>query len=227
MTSFPLATAPKAQLSLPALQITPVKPVRFEKRGAIYFADFGQDAYGNLQITFPDAVPVATLIIRLGEKLDADGTIDRKPPGSVNYREIPLTMQTDRRVYQLEIPTKPRHLDKAAVHTPPEIGEITPFRYAEIENSPVPLDESALRQLLVHTTFDDDASSFKSSDDILNAVWDVCKHTMKATTAFGVYIDGERERIPYEADAYINLLSHLACDFNPEVGRYTVEHLLA
>lgn len=215
-----------AQETRPALQITLVEPIRFEKRGAIYFADFGKDAYGNLQITLPANAPDATLIARLGEKLAADGTIDRKPPGSVNFREITLATQPEKRVYQLDIPTKERHRNPAAVHTPPEIGEITPFRYVEIENSPT-LDKDSLRQMFVHTAFDDNASSFQSSDATLNAVWDLCKHTMKATTAFGVYIDGERERIPYEADAYLNQLSHWACDANPAIARYTIEHLLA
>jgi hypothetical protein len=49
---------------------------------------------------------------------------------------------------------------------------------------------------------------------------------MKATTAFGIYIDGERERIPYEADAYLNLLSHYACDLDPRVARATFAHLM-
>lgn len=216
----------KPRLALPALLISPIRPLTFQKRGETYFADFGKDAFGNLRISFPGAVPVATLVVRLGEKLGADGTIDRNPPGSVNFREIPLVTRPDQRVYQLQIPSKPRHADQAAVHTPAEIGEITPFRYAEIENSPLVLDAGAVGQLAVHTAFDEGASSFRSSDETLNAVWDLCKHTVKATTAFGVYIDGERERIPYEGDAYINQLSHLAVDANPEVARYTVEHLL-
>lgn len=229
--AVPALTAARAQTAAPAprpsLLVTPVKPARFEKRGAVYFADFGADAYGNLQITLPRAASDAAIVtVRLGEKLDAGGAIDRKPQGSVNFREIPLQLTPGQRVVKLQIPTKSRHNDKAAVHTPPEIGEITPFRYVEIENCPVPLDANCVRQLFVHTAFDDKASAFHSSDATLNQVWDLCKHTMKATTAFGVYIDGERERIPYEADAYINYLSHLACDANPEVARATTEHLL-
>lgn len=216
-----------AQEVRPILQVTPVKPVVFEKRGDIYYADFGKDVFGNLEITFPEDMPTATLIVHLGEKLGTNGSVDRKPPGSVNYRAVTLTTRPGQRVYRLDIPTKPRHREKAAVHPPLNIGEITPFRYVEIENCSVKLEASALRQLFVHAAFDDTASSFRCSDETLNAVWDLCKHTMKATTAFGVYIDGERERIPYEADAYINQLSHLAGDANPEVARYTVEHLLA
>ncbi|RYX81019.1 alpha-L-rhamnosidase [bacterium] len=227
-TNFPLSPVDiKVSLPRPELQITPIQPVKFEKRGSTSFVDFGADAYGNLQITLPKDAPVNQFTIRLGEKLDATGAIDRKPPGSVNCRELTLATQPDKSVYQLQIPSKPRHKDAKAVRTPPKIGEITVFRYAEIDNAPAAFDAKSVRQLTVHTAFDDSASSFQSSDKTLDAVWNLCKHTMKATTAFGVYIDGERERIPYEADAYINQLSHLACDANPEVARATIEHLLA
>ncbi|MEO8617557.1 MAG: alpha-L-rhamnosidase C-terminal domain-containing protein [Luteolibacter sp.] len=208
------------------LQITEVEPVRFERRGEIFFADFGADAYGNVKIGFSINPPAAEFKVRLGEKLAADGTIDRKPGGSVNFREVSLVTHPDKRTYQMEIPSKPFHKRGKSVQMPPEIGEVTPFRYVEIEGAPVALDPSRVRQLFVHAPFDDNASSFESSDETLNAVWHLCKHTMKATTAFGVYIDGERERIPYEADAYINQLSHYACDFDPRLARTTIEYLL-
>lgn len=38
------------------------------------------------------------------------------------------------------------------------------------------------------------------------AIWEMCKHTMKATSFGRVFVDGDRERLPYEADAYINML---------------------
>ncbi|BCM93309.1 hypothetical protein IAD21_05200 [Abditibacteriota bacterium] len=233
MTNYPAAPGSAKEgtnifLPRPQLQITPVQPVRVEKRGDIYFADFGAAAFGNLQITLPDNAPAATLSIRLGEKLNDDDSIDRKPPGSVNFIETSISTRPGQKVYQTQIPLKkgPQSGD-SAVKTPSDIGNITPFRYVEIEGSPIPLTAASLRQLFVHTAFNDDASEFHSSDETLNAVWNLCKHTMKATTAFGVYIDGERERRPYEADAYINFLSHMATDFNPEVGRYSVEYLLA
>ncbi len=217
--------APAAE-PLVKLEITPLEPLRFEKRGAVDFADFGGAAFGNLQIEFGADPPTAEVKVRLGEKLENDGSIDRAPGGSVNFREIPLSIEPGKRRYQLQIPTRNRHLDKMAVHTPPEIGEVTPFRYVEIEGAPLALEKSNVRQLMVHAPFDDAASSFQSSDETLNAVWDLCKHTIKATTTFGIYIDGERERIPYEADAYINQLSHYACDLDPRVARTSIEHLL-
>lgn len=209
------------------LQITEVPPVRMETRGPIVFADFGRDAYGSLKIEFANDPSTAELKVRLGEKLDAQGSIDRTPPGSVNYREVALLTKPGQRVYRLAIPSKPFHLGKASVKMPATIGEVTPFRYIEIEGAGLPNGKLDVRQLFVHAPFADDASSFQSSDETLNAVWDLCKHTMKATTALGVYIDGERERIPYEADAYINQLSHAACDTDPRVARNSFQHLLA
>jgi hypothetical protein len=207
------------------LQIAPIAPQRFEKCGATFFADFGKAAWGNLQISFAE-IPTSQIIVRLGEKLDGDGAIDRTPPGSVNFCEIVLTPQGGQKIYQLEIPAQPQHADEMAVAMPPAIGEVTPFRYAEVEGAGEELRASQVRQLFVHAPFDDDAAHFECSDATLNAVWELCKHTLKATTAFGVYIDGERERIPYEADAYINQLSHWACDFDTTIARATLEHLL-
>ncbi len=205
------------------LEISVVKPTVFEQRGDTYFVDFGKAAWGNLPITF-DQVPASSVLIRLGEKLNDEGTIDRNPPGSVNFREIILQPQPEQKIYQLDIPAQWFHDNEHAVKMPPEIGEVTIFRYVEIEGA----QEQSLQvcQLFVHAPFDDDAAHFQSSCVTLNAVWDLCKYTMKATTAFGVYIDGERERIPYEADAYINQLSHLACDLNPAMARASLEYLL-
>jgi hypothetical protein len=209
------------------LQVTEVAPVQVEVRGQVLFADFGKDAFGGLKLEFAGEPPAAELTVRLGEKLGQQGTIDRQPPGSVNYREVRLATQPGQRAYRLVIPGKPFHKGRASVKVPAAIGEVTPFRYIEIEGAALAKDAVALRQLFVHTPFNDEASSFESSDATLNAVWNLCKHTMKATTVFGVYIDGERERIPYEADAYINQLSHYACDLDPRVARASVTHLLA
>jgi alpha-L-rhamnosidase len=208
------------------LEVTPVSPAVWAKHGEVWFADFGRDAFGNLQLDFPSNPPAAELQVRLGEKLAANGAIDREPGASVNYREVSLSLKPDVRHYQLQIPTKPFHNGEASVKLPPEIGEVTPFRYAEIEGLAPALPASAVHQLFVHAPFNDQAAAFESSDATLNAVWELCRHTMKATTVFGVYIDGERERIPYEADAYINQLSHYAFDLDPRVARYSVQYLL-
>ena len=223
-----VAWAEDASLQRPGLQADLVAPVHFEQHGDFYFADFGSDVFGNLRLTVPGTPTNFTLTVILGEKLNADGSIDRRPPGSISCRELTLSIYPGTNVYEPEIPLKQGYQSShEAIKMPPEIGNVSPFRYAEILDCPVALTSNSVRQVFVHTAFDDQASSFDSSDATLNAVWKLCKHTMKATTAFGVYVDGDRERKPYEADAYINFLSHLACDANPEVGRYTIEYLLA
>lgn len=210
-----------------SLDVTPVAPVRVEPRGGVWFVDFGKAAYGNLQITFAADVPGGEMTVRLGEKLSADGSIDRKPPGSVLYKEVTLRTEAGRRVYRLAIPPVERHVTHpSAVHMPPQIGEVTVFRYVEIDDPDARLAGASFEQLFVHAPFNDGAGHFECSDDTLNAVWKLCHYTMKATTAFGVYIDGERERIAYEGDAYINMLSHYACDLDPRVARHSFEHLL-
>jgi len=78
----------------------------------------------------------------------------------------------------------------------------------------------------VHYPFDEKASFFKSPNSILNAVWELCKYTIKATSFCGIYVDGDRERIPYEADAYINQLGHYCVDREYTLARYTLEYLI-
>ena len=137
-----------------------------------------------------------------------------------------MTWQPDKHVYHLDLPPK-KHPKGNASEQIPGLGEIAPFRYAEIEGGSLPpLEKTSVVQLFVHAPFDDNASSFECSDETLNAVWQLCKHTMEATSAFGIYVDGDRERTPYEADAYINQLSFYACDLDPRVARCTFDYLL-
>jgi len=201
------------------------KPLLSRFQDGVLLADFGQAVFGNVRIQSHGACLPPSLTIRLGEKLDAAGRIDRTPPGSVNFRELLVAVFPGQQTIVPVIPPKDFHLQPEPVKMPRNLGEVTPFRYVEVEG--LEPESIALTRLFVHAPFDDSAADFTCSDDGLNAVWNLCKHTMKATTAFGVYIDGERERIPYEADAYINMLSHFACDVDPRVARATVDHLLA
>jgi alpha-L-rhamnosidase len=54
----------------------------------------------------------------------------------------------------------------------------------------------------------------------------MCKYSQKATSFAGVYIDGDRERIPYEADAYLNQLSHYSVDNEYAIARRTIEYFM-
>lgn len=88
------------------------------------------------------------------------------------------------------------------------------------------LDTSSILLTAKHVPFEDGASAFTSSDTTLDRIYRFCKHTVKATSFRGVYIDGIREIKPYEGDAYINMLSHFAIDANPPIALFTHEYLL-
>lgn len=193
------------------------------------FADFGKASFGQLilDVNSPSA---DTLRIHLGEARKGD-TTDRAPGASVRYTSYTLPVRKGRGTYTLVIrpdgrnaQIKPAGTDVRPVLMPAYTGEVYPFRYCEIESGNAQVE--ALRRPTVHYKWDDDASSFHSSDSLLNAVWDLCKYSIYATSFAGVYVDGDRERIPYEADALINQLSHYCTDSEYTMARYTVDYLM-
>lgn len=101
-----------------------------------------------------------------------------------------------------------------------------PFRYIETEPEASALDAERFTMHALHYPFDDQEAYFRSSNEWLNRVWELCKHSIKATTFAGVYVDGDRERIPYEADAYINQLGHYYTDREFALAWHSHEYLL-
>lgn len=99
-----------------------------------------------------------------------------------------------------------------AVKVPDYIGTVLPFRYVEIEGYPGTVKDANVVRSSVYYLSDDFASNFNSSDSVLNAVWKLCKYSVKALSFAGIYMDGDRERIPYEVDAHINQLSNYCVD---------------
>mgnify|MGYP000685688992 CR=1 FL=1 len=167
-----------------------------------------------------------SIVVHLGEKLDESGQIDRNPGGNIRYFVYTYVKENDApiNIYYPNVADK-KHLRENAIKVPESTGLVTPFRYVEISSKKTDLTKAISREIF-HYRFNDNASSFSSSDSLLNAIWNISKHTIKATSFMGLYIDGDRERIPYEADALINQLSHYAVDSVYEVARNTIDHLM-
>ncbi|RTE53892.1 DUF4976 domain-containing protein [Arenibacter aquaticus] len=220
--------SPKATITTPnSFQVDKIKPRVFEKRGDSYFMDFGKDAFATLNFTY-NAKTAHTLTVRIGEQLEGE-KINRTPfkRSHIRYQEIKVAVTPEQTQYQLQIkPNKRNTLPGKALPLPEGFPVLMPFRYAEIEGSQEPLIAENFTQLAHHSYWEEDASSFKSSDDILNQVWDLCKYSIKATTFNGLYVDGDRERIPYEADAYLNQLSHYTTDREYAIARQTIEYFM-
>src|SRR5262249_27784942 len=134
---------------------------------------------------------------------------------------------TGRHVYSVAIQPDTRNSSGAAVRMPQSVGEVMPFRYCEISGYNGKLTAQQVRQVVTHYAFDESASAFHSSSMVLNDVWDLCKYSIKATSFTGVYIDGDRERISYEGDAYINQLGQYSVDREYSMARYSTAYLLA
>jgi hypothetical protein len=204
-----------------------IAPVKVEKTGAgSYFIDFGKDAFGTLLLRVKVSA-MAALTIHLGEKLSDINRIDRNPGGTIRYQKMELEVGPDKTEYLLELPADKRNTNPPAVQLPDSFGVITPFRYCELENIDFELKPGDIFQKAYHYSFDEESSSFTSSDTILDRIWDLCKYSIKATSFCGLYIDGDRERIPYEADALINQLSHYAVDAEYTLAKRTNEYFMS
>lgn len=200
----------------------PTKTVKLSE--GHYFIDFGEDAFGTLALELRFSQP-DSLIVHLGERLSPDGTIDRSPGGSIRYQKITLAGIPLHQTYLLPLPAG-RNTHPPGIALPDSFGVIMPFRYCEIENLHIPIDDIKISQKIYNYHFNDTASAFTSSDTILNQVWELCKHTIKGTSFTGLYIDGDRERTPYEADAYINQLGHYSVDNDYSMAERTNEYFI-
>jgi alpha-L-rhamnosidase len=207
------------------LQALPQSPVEVKNQSAGgILVDFGQAAFGSLRLEI-ESDRAFTLTVRLGEKLKNDG-IEMKPGGHIRAAEVKVAIEPGQRTYPIALKPDKRNTGPEAIPIPEEFGVILPFRWVELMDCPVPADKIRPQRIAVQYPFDSAASSFRCSDDTLNTVWDLCKHTIAATTFAGLYVDGDRERIPYEADAYLNQLSHYATDREFTLARATHEYLL-
>jgi alpha-L-rhamnosidase len=210
-----------------SLTKTPIEAVRLVQRAhGMYAIDFGRAWFGTLRVCILAPANAAEVTVRLGEVLGPDGLIDRCPPGTVRFRELPLRLRKGRHRYDLVIPSDSRNTGRRTIKMPRDIGEVLPFRYAEIDGAPCELTADDVRLMAVHYPFDEDASDFESSDSDLNQIWDLSKHTMFATSFCGMFVDGDRERYPREADAYINQLGYYCVDAEYALARYTHEFMI-
>jgi len=207
-----------------------VKPIAFDNRGDFYFMDFGKAAFATIDFNYIAKEP-HTLTVRIGEMLDDNGNVNRTPPAKSNirYQEIKVNVTPEKTTYQIEInpvPDKRMKGPSKAIPLPEGFPVLQPFRYAEVEGAKTSLKASDFEQLRHTGYWEDDASNFSSNNNILNQVWDFSKYSIKATTFNGLYVDGDRERIPYEADAYLNQLSHYTTDREFAIARRTIEYFM-
>jgi len=201
----------------------PTSQKAFNPKNIIY--DFGKDAFSQPLVSV-NAAKDDTLTIRLGEKLSPNGHIDTAPPGTVRYRQVKVPVRKGRHVYPIAIASDKRNTGNNAIKMPAYIGEVLPLRFLEVKGNLKNVKIKEVSRRVIHIPFDEHSTEFKSADPTLNHVWELCKHTIKATTFAGYYVDGDRERIPYEADALINQMSHYSTDASFNMAKRTLAYLI-
>jgi alpha-L-rhamnosidase len=191
----------------------------------VFLVDFGRVAFGNLSLTLANATRSKVITVHFGEALK-DGRVDKHPPGSVRYAEVTVTPKGVETVV-VAPPVDARNTMAPAVLSPAPWGTLMPFRWVEVEGWPGDLHaDQIIRRAAFDSTWVDDAATFRSSDPMLDKVWDLCHYSIKATTFAGVFVDGDRERLAYEADAYLTQLSYYAGDADPRIARATFDRLM-
>ena len=203
-----------------------MEPESWEKTSdSTWFFDFGKAAFATLDFEATSASGNESITIYLGER--NNGFAVHKNPGTTNigFFKTEIYLSKGKHLYSVKIPPHEAHYPHSQ-KLPPFHPEVTPFRYVEITaNSNIEIDKIVQQPLFYY--FDDQASYFASSNENLGKVWDLCRYTLKATPFLGVYCDGNRERMPYEADAYIQQLGHYSVDREYSAAAYTIAFMLS
>ena len=193
------------------------------------FIDFGRAAFAALNLTLTwqpgnAASNHCTINIDVGEK-NRGYAVDQKPGGGIIHARFPLTLQPGRHSYPVPIPRFVPHFPESQ-SLPKPMREVIPFRYCQISPGTESVKVEDAQQLRLNIEFDDQASSFVSSSEALNQVYDLCKYSIKVNTFNGDYAGSERERMLYEADSYIQQISHYAIDREYAIARYSSANMI-
>lgn len=201
----------------------PVSPVLVTNTSpGVWFIDFGKDGFGYATENINGNYSGATVSFGLGEA--ASGySINTNPGATVRYWSGSYSLQNGDVVYT--------NRSSTAVGTisPPTgtYGIVSPFRYLQLTGVPngVTLTANDVTQWRLETEFNPTAATFNSSSAALNQVWNLCHYSMEPLTFDGIYVDGDRERTPYEADTYIHQLGAYAADNDFTMLRCSFEYL--
>jgi hypothetical protein len=189
-----------------------------------WFVDFGQDTFGYATVRANGTFSPTVVQARFGEMSNGFAVHTSPPAGSmVRYVATNFDLAGKDLVCSIRGSTEP--YPHGAIN-PYDCGKVMPFRYLELLNFPGTLTAADVTQMRLLSAFNTNAASFSCSGPALNQIWNLCRNSMQALTFDGIYVDGDRERKPYESDAYIHQLSSYAVDREFTLPRHSLEYLL-
>jgi len=197
-----------------------------EKSGYVngsLFLDFGRASYGQLELEM-DGVAYDLAQVVLSEY--AENGVVKYAPGWKTFIIDNFRITPQQKVYKVNIPQhRACYGQFPHIETPKEFGgEIAIFRYVQVNHYWGPVK---VRKTEFFNCVPEDAAHFESSNKKLDKIWDFCHYSMLATSVFPCYLDGERERRPYEGDAYITELGHFCCGADYSIARRTIDFFFA
>jgi len=172
-----------------------------------YVVALEKEIVGSLELAI-DSPATQAITVKYAETLNGDGSVRLGGVGSGSYPKYQETWtlkegQQSLRTYLMKN-----------------------FRYVQIENSPVPITTDMVHGWAIRTAFDEDASSFSSSDPLLDRLYEYTKYSVEATNQ-DVWVDSQaRERLPYEGDLLVNLDASDAVSADYALGRHSAEYLI-
>lgn len=181
--------------------VTPVSVT--EVADGRWLVDLGREIVGGL------ALEVAgnagdTVEVRLGEELNADGTVKHQLRATNLYREV-WTLRDGAQRF--------------------EHWGYRGFRWAELRTS-VDLSRATVRGRAWKLDWEGSDSRFSSSDPDLDRVWELCRYSIEATRGDLYQDTPTRERGPYEGDALINQLSEYGVQRSYALARWSNDYLV-
>ena len=203
-------------------KINPLKSIKKINRQTTLI-DFGRAAFGTVKLKLFAEEENKVVKLYFGESTK-NGLIDKNPRGNVVSELVKLKLKLGWNEYEVKIPPHHYNRPERKIYMPKYINEVLPFRYLEIENYDYTLiKKSEIDQIVVNYKFNDDVTYFQSDNKVINDLWLLSKHSVKATSFMGVYVDGNRERFPREGDSYVNQKTHYAVERGYSIARYTHE----
>lgn len=180
-------------------------PAKVVKKENHYFVDMGKEIVGGIAIDVSGVNNDTEITLRYGEELDDSGNVMfAMRTGNVYEEQWILPAGSNCRIENIGMKT---------------------FRYIEIYDCPIDLTKGSVEGLELRQSFDENVSSFASTNELLNRIYDMAKYTIKATNQ-NLYVDSQsRERAPYEGDAYINMLTSYSVSDDYTLARFSNEWL--
>ena len=203
-TSYGQATGAFELLESSPYILTECGPVDIRKLGeGNYLIDFGRAVFGGIELAAP--IGGGMVELRLAEEL--------QPNGHARFQL--RTENCFQEIWRFAPDSEPLH----------HMGTRM-FRYAEVVGWRGTFNAGCISARAIGTPFDETASAFACSDARLEKVWQFCKTTIAHTTA-DIFTDClTRERLAYEADGYVTMLTHFTTEGSLATPKRTLEYLI-